>query len=158
MTTFCENAKINYTNRHLVESIQMQDYILVSSLDKTVTSNAKSLQSTWKLATQNRQRHTNTDSSLGSMCSLLDEIFGAGISGLTPRSCCFQSHTDTVVGNYFTCMSNTALSAANFFNQLTAGKCDTSSSSCGTAAETLLDCPLSGIDYDACTLPQPGWH
>ena len=131
----------------------MYNYIAVSTLDKTVTSNAKSLQSTWKLATQNRQRHTNTDSSLGSMCSLLDEIFGAGISGLTPRSCCFQSHTDTVVGNYFSCMSNTALSAANFFNQLTVGKCDTSSPSCGTAAETLLDCPLPGIAYDECTLP-----
>ena len=131
----------------------MYNYIAVSTLGKTVTSNAKSLHLTWKLATQNRQRHTNTDSSLGSMCSLLDEIFGAGISGLTPRSCCFQSHTDTVVGNYFSCMSNTALSAANFFNQVTVGKCDTSSSSCGTAPETQLDCPLSGIAYDECTLP-----
>ena len=131
----------------------MYNYIAVSTLGKTVASNAKSLHLTWKLATQNRQRHTNTDSSLGSMCSLLDEIFGAGISGLTPRSCCFQSHTDTVVGNYFSCMSNTALSAANFFEQLTVGKCDTSSSSCGTAAETLLDCPLPGIAYDECTLP-----
>ena len=131
----------------------MYNHIAVSTLDKTVTSNANSLRSTWKLATQNRQRHTNTDSSLGSMCSLLDEIFGAGISGLTARSCCFQSHTDTVAGNYFTCMSNTALSAGKFFEQLTVGKCDTTSSSCGTAPETLLDCPLSGVAYDECTLP-----
>ena len=118
-----------------------------------MTSNEKSLQTTWKLATQNRQRHANTDSSLGMMCSLMDEIFGAGIGGLTARSCCFQGHTETVVGNYFSCMSNTMLSIGNFFNQLTVGKCDTSTAYCGTAAETLLDCPLSGIDYDQCTLP-----
>ena len=127
--------------------------ILVSAVDGKVTSNGKSLQTTWKLATQNRQRHANTDSSLGMMCSLMDEIFGAGISGLKARSCCFVSHTETVVGNYFSCMDNTWLSIGNFFKQLTAGTCDTSTAYCGTAAETLLDCPLSGIDYDQCTLP-----
>ena len=134
----------------------MCNYIAVSTLAKTVTSNAKSLQTTWKLATQNRQRHANTDQSLGSMCTLLDEIFGAGIQGLTPKSCCFQQHTDTVVGNFFFCMSTNQLNAVGFFKPLAAGKCDTSTAYCGgLAIETLLDCPLSEIDYETilCTLP-----
>ena len=81
-----------------------------------------------------QKRLTNTDSSIGSMCSLFDAIYGAGISGLTAKSCCFVTHTENNVGNFMTCQSNTALSAASFFSQGTAGSCDTSTTSCGSLA------------------------
>ena len=80
------------------------------------------------------KRLANTDSSIGSMCSLFDAIYGAGISGLTARSCCFVTHTNKNVGNFMTCQSNTALSVAKFFSQGTVGSCDTSTSSCGKLA------------------------
>ena len=81
-----------------------------------------------------QKRLTNTDSSIGSMCALLDGIYGAGISGLTARSCCFVTHTRNNVGNFMTCQSNTALSVASFFSPGVAGVCDTSTTSCGGLA------------------------
>ena len=81
-----------------------------------------------------QKRLTNTDSSIGSMCASLDAIYGAGISGLTARSCCFVTHTESNVGNFMTCQGNTALSVANFFSPGSAGVCDTSTTSCGGLA------------------------
>ena len=82
-----------------------------------------------------QKRLTNTDSSIGSMCALLDGIYGAGISGLTARSCCFVPHAENTVGTFMTCLSNTALPLDNdFFSQGTAGSCDTSTTSCGSLA------------------------
>ena len=91
-----------------------------------------------ELATENRKRHTNTDSSIGAVCALLDALYGSGITSttsITAKSCCFVSHTDSVVGNFMTCLSNTALSAKAFFSNTgdyTVGKCDTSTDSCGS--------------------------
>ena len=81
-----------------------------------------------------QKRLTNTDSSIGSMCASLDAIYGAGISGLTARSCCFVTHTTNTVGNFMTCLSNIALSASSFFSPGTVGSCDTSTTSCGGLA------------------------
>ena len=81
-----------------------------------------------------QKRLTNTDSSIGAMCSLIDAIYGSGISGITAKSCCFVPHTENNVGTFMTCQSNTALSVANFFSQGTAGTCDTSTTSCGGLA------------------------
>ena len=69
------------------------------------------------------------------MCSLLDAIYGAGISGLTAKSCCFVPHTENNVGTFMTCLANTALSLGDdFFSQGTTGTCDTSTTSCGGLA------------------------
>ena len=91
-----------------------------------------------ELATENRKRHTNTDSSIGVVCSLLDALYGSGISSttsITTKSCCFVSHTDSVVGNFMTCLSNTALSKTSYFGKTSAvGTCDTSTDSCGGLA------------------------
>ena len=109
----------------------------VTELQVKVSNINTVVAATSELAAENRKRHTNADSSLGAICTLLDEIYGASISGLTARSCCFVSHTDSVTGNFMTCLSNTALSVSSFFSNTgsyTAGKCDTSTDSCGGLA------------------------
>ena len=112
-------------------------HISVSVLEVRVSNINTVVNAISELASENRKRHTNADSSLGAICTLLDEIYGASISGLTARSCCFVSHTDSVTGNFMTCLSNTALSVSSFFSNTgsyTAGKCDTSTDSCGGLA------------------------
>ena len=109
----------------------------VTELQVKVSSINTVLAATSELASENRKRHTNTDSSLGFICNNLDEIYAASISGLTARSCCSVSHTDSVVGNFMVCMSNTAISAGGFFSNASpygAGACDTSTDSCGGLA------------------------
>ena len=80
------------------------------------------------------KRLSNTDSSLGSMCALIDQIYGTGISGLPAKSCCYVPYSDNTVGNFMTCLSNTALSMTGFFGIQTTGTCDTSTASCGGLA------------------------
>ena len=59
------------------------------------------------LAQENRKRHTNTDSSLGNLCNLLDRLFAT----TTPsRQCCYEEHTDTQVGNFMYCLTTTQAS------------------------------------------------
>ena len=109
----------------------------VTELQVKVSNINTVVAATSELAAENRKRHTNTDSSLGFICNLLDEIYAASISGLTARSCCSISHTDSVVGNFMTCLSNTAISAAGFFSNASpygAGVCDSSTDSCGGLA------------------------
>ena len=57
------------------------------------------------LAQENRKRHTNTDSSLGNLCSLMDRSFAT----TTPsRQCCYEAHKDTQVGNFMLCLTSAA--------------------------------------------------
>ena len=119
----------------LKKRIQMHFYISVTELEIVMDSINTVTVAAMELATENRKRHTNTDSSIGSVCALLDALYGSGITSstsITAKSCCFVSHTDSVVGNFMSCLSNTALSAKAFFSKGTVGSCDTSTDSCGS--------------------------
>ena len=61
--------------------------------------------STAATAESNRKRHTNTDSSLGSICGLLDRLYD-GES--TKRVCCYEEHTDSQTGNFMNCQTTIA--------------------------------------------------
>ena len=107
----------------------------MSELEVEISSIKSEVNTNTELSEQNRKRLTNTDSSLGSICSMMDKLLGTG--GLTAKSCCYVSHTNSVIGNYMTCLSDIALTAANFFSPGTTGACDTSTDSCGGLAPEL---------------------
>ena len=55
------------------------------------------------LAMENKQRHTNADSALGNICSLIDRLF----YGTSPqRQCCYEEHTKTQIGNFMLCLAD----------------------------------------------------
>ena len=76
----------------------------------------------------------------------MDTLLGAGITSatsITAKSCCYTSNSNTdgtigaeseAVGNFMTCLSNTALSANSFFSKGSVGSCDTSTTTCGNLA------------------------
>ena len=56
---------------------------------------------------ENRDRLTNTDSSLGNMCQLLDRVYYSTQS--PQRKCCYEDHDDTTgrTGNFMYCLPTT---------------------------------------------------
>jgi len=73
------------------------------------------------LAEEHRKRLTNTDSSLGNICELLDRLYDAH---QTPEDCCYEEHTDSQTGNFMICMTRTA--ANLFYGNQGVGVCATS--------------------------------
>ena len=98
------------------------------------------------LVTTILKRLANTDSSIGSMCGLMDTLMGSGLTSttsITAKSCCYTSNSNTegtigaeseAVGNFMTCLSDTALSASSLFSKGSVGSCDTSTTTCGNLA------------------------
>ena len=76
------------------------------------------------LATNNKERHTNADSSFGAICTLLDILYN---SESPARDCCHVTHSTTAVGNFMTCLTRTAAAAIGYGNVGT-GKCATTCS------------------------------
>ena len=67
------------------------------------------------LATENRKRLTNTDSSLGGICAALDRL----LSTQDPkRECCYITHNDNVLpaitGNFMMCVTSAQALAFGF--------------------------------------------
>ena len=67
---------------------------------------------------ENRNRHTNSDSSMGAICAFLDRFYH---DQDPPRDCCFESHTDEQTGNFITCLSR--VQAGWFFGNAGNGVC-----------------------------------
>ena len=104
-------------------------YISVSVLEVRVSNINTVLNANAELASENRKRLTNSDSSIGAICSLLDTLYGSSISGVSAKQCCYVSHKDTQVGNYMQCLS-TASATRIGIQAKGAGTCDQDSSNC----------------------------
>ena len=104
-------------------------YISVSVLEVRVSNMNTVLNANAELASENRKRHTNTDSSLGAICSLLDTLYGSSISGVSAKQCCYVAHKDTQVGNYMQCLSTASATLIGIQAKGT-GTCDQDSSTC----------------------------
>ena len=110
-------------------------HISVSVLEVRVSNINTVVNAISELATENRKRHTNADSSIGAICGLLDTLYGSSISGVSAKQCCYVPHKDSQVGNYMQCLS-TASATILGIQASGVGTCDTDSSTCyGLAPE-----------------------
>ena len=110
-------------------------YISVSVLEVRVSNMNTVLNANAELASENRKRHTNTDSSLGAICSLLDTLYGSSISGVSAKRCCYVAHKETQVGNFMQCLSTASATLVGITDSGT-GTCDQSTPKChGLATE-----------------------
>ena len=110
-------------------------YISVSVLEVRVSNINTVVNAISELASENRKRHTNADSSIGAICGLLDTLYGSSISGVSAKQCCYVPHKDSQVGNYMQCLS-TASATILGIQASGVGTCDTDSSTCyGLAPE-----------------------
>ena len=71
------------------------------------------IETTAELATENRKRHTNTDSSLGFLCNLVDRLYD---DETTQYDCCFEEHTDSQVGNFMLCLTRQQAALVGYGN------------------------------------------
>ena len=82
------------------------------------------------LATENRKRLTNTDSSLGGICAALDRL----LSTQDPkRECCYITHNDNVLpavtGNFMMCQTKAVVDKLGWIGGSGSGICATT---CGS--------------------------
>ena len=84
------------------------------------------------LATENKKRHTNTDSALGFICQLLDRLYDSYRTGdtETPYDCCYIKYSDNEIGNYMQCVTRSAANILYDGGNAGTGVCATS---CGGA-------------------------
>ena len=86
----------------IIHFIYISIYIVASLASRVGAVETVSLK-TSNLATENKQRHTNADSALGNICSLIDRLF----YGTSPkRQCCYEEHTNTQTGNFMLCLAD----------------------------------------------------
>ena len=103
-------------------------------LDRNLESRVANLESVAStlsaLATQNRKRLTNTDSSLGSICATLDRLLS---TQKEKRECCYISHSDNVkpaiTGNFMMCRTKAVVDVLGWVGGSKAGVCATT---CGS--------------------------
>ena len=82
----------------------------------------------------NMNRLTNTDSSIGMLCNLLDLLYD-GMS--PPRDCCFEDHTASQTGNFMLCINRR--SATYLFGNAGRGVCATDCSGLAPEHNSLHD-------------------
>ena len=104
-------------------------YVSVSVLEVRVSNINTVLNANAELASENRKRLTNSDSSIGAICSLLDTLYGSSISGVSAKQCCYVPHKDSQVGNYMQCLSTASATLIGIQAKGT-GTCDQDSSTC----------------------------
>ena len=106
--------------------------ILVTESDVRLSAVETLAYTTSVLAAENRKRHTNTDSSLGDLCNLLDRLYATTNPS---RQCCYEKHTDTQVGNFMFCLtSNAALKQFAAPSNVGVGICKSGVMACGGLA------------------------
>lgn len=136
LNVYQQNA-IDNTNADLTTKQHQIAQILskVSVLEVRVSNMNTVLNANAELASENRKRHTNTDSSLGAICSLLDTLYGSSISGVSAKRCCYVAHKETQVGNFMQCLSTASATLVGITDSGT-GTCDQSTPKChGLATE-----------------------
>ena len=124
--------KCHYTTSLLLISNHTVNKISGTELDVRLSAVETLAYTTSVLAAENRKRHTNTDSSLGNLCNLLDRLFATTSPS---RQCCYEKHTGTQVGNFMYCLTSTAadrIFAAPSNNGI--GICKTGVKACGSLA------------------------
>lgn len=87
--------------------------IAIQDLLSKIEANTAQVVKAAAQAEENRKRHTNVDTSLGSICSLLDRLY---TSTSPARDCCHVTHTDSVIGTGMLCLTRTAASTIGFGN------------------------------------------
>ena len=133
LTQYSRSIEYSYFCRLCNRDMQLYlTRFLVNDLGVSVTNLEAETNTISTLATENKKRHTNTDSALGFICQLLDRLYDSYKTGDTdtPYDCCYIKYSDNEIGNYMQCVTRAAANILYDGGNAGKGVCATS---CGGA-------------------------